>query len=381
MALASWRVQIIKRSDGKSAVAAAAYRSAQTLYEESTGRTHSYVHKKDVISTEILAPAQAPVWVSDPDQLWNRAVGAERQFNGQVAREVRIALPRELTQEQNIALARSFAQYFANQGMVAHVFVHDKGDGNPHSHIMLTMRPLDGDNFSKRKNRDWNKTEIFLEWRKEYERLTNEYLKRYGHKERIDVRSYAEQGIDRIPTIHLGAAAHRMEQRGIQTERGDINRHIAEQNKEIAEISRQIDESQKEAEQLVRMITEEERKRKKELEKQGAEAQKISEPESVNVRHNWLIEYYARAAQAVQETVEALQYRLTEKGMKDLTDQEQKIENIRKMLQQQTPEPDTPDQGTQTEGEKQKQQDDFRRLYESYGERPPDTTPLHTRVE
>src|SRR5512135_51196 len=133
VALASWRVQIIKRSDGKSAVAAAAYRSAQILYDEYTGLTHSYVHKQDVISTEILAPANAPFWVYDPDQLWNRAGGAERQFNGQVAREVRIALPRELTQEQNIDLARSFAQYFANQGMVAHVSVHDRGDGNPHS--------------------------------------------------------------------------------------------------------------------------------------------------------------------------------------------------------------------------------------------------------
>jgi len=155
----------------------------------------------------------------------------------------------ELTQEQNINLVREYVKrHFVEQGMCADICIHDKQDGNPHAHIMLTMRPFEQSGEWGAKSRkeyildskgekimlksgefktrkicavDWNEQTKAEEWRQAWADCANTFLERGNHAERIDHRSYERQGIDLIPTVHLGVAAFQMEKRGIRTERGN----------------------------------------------------------------------------------------------------------------------------------------------------------------
>ena len=151
--------------------------------------------------------------------------------------------------------------------MCADIAVHDKNDGNPHYHIMLTMRPLNEDttwgakskkeyildengekiklkngNYKTRKinTTDWNEQDKAEEWRKAWADITNKYLKENSIQEKVDHRSYQRQGIEQIPTIHMGVSASQMEKKGIATDRGNINREIKHQNKILREIARRI---------------------------------------------------------------------------------------------------------------------------------------------
>jgi ATP-dependent exoDNAse (exonuclease V) alpha subunit len=121
MALASHRITIISRAKGRSSVAAAAYRSGEKITDERTGITYNYTQKPGVVHSEILTPEGTPAWAKERAQLWNAVEQAEKSKNAQLAREVMIALPRELSKEQNIALARAYAQTFVNEGMIADV--------------------------------------------------------------------------------------------------------------------------------------------------------------------------------------------------------------------------------------------------------------------
>lgn len=247
MALASCHVGIVSHRSGRSAIAAAAYRAADKLQNAYDGRTFDYTRKQGVICSGILAPDHAPDWVYDREVVWNRHQTSQLKKNGelrsdaQLAREVMVALPQELTGEQNIELAKEYAKVFVAQGMVVDFSVHDKRDGNPHVHYLLTMRDITGDGFSKKKNGHWDRNEYVIGWRKAYEDITNRHLEMNGFAERICVDSYEKQGIDRIPSVHLGPAAHYMEQMGIETDRGNINRHIQEANREIEGIDTEIE--------------------------------------------------------------------------------------------------------------------------------------------
>jgi ATP-dependent exoDNAse (exonuclease V) alpha subunit len=144
MAIYHYSIKIISRGKGQSAVAAAAYRAGEEITSDYDGLTHDYTHKNGVVHTEILLPGNAPNEYADRAKLWNAVEMAEKNRNAQLAREVEIALPIELTQEQNLDLAREYVlDNFVSAGMCADICIHDKGDGNPHAHIMLTMRPLD----------------------------------------------------------------------------------------------------------------------------------------------------------------------------------------------------------------------------------------------
>lgn len=273
MAIASCSVKIISRGAGRSAVAAAAYRSGEELENEFEGTIYNYGHKKGIVHTEILAPSNAPEWVYDRQKLWNAVELFENRKNARLAREVMIALPKELTQEQRIELVRDYARIFVRMGMIADIAIHDKGDGNPHAHIMLTDRELDGDHFADKKNREWNSRENVEIWREQYASITNKYLERYNHPERIDHRSYERQGIDQTPTIHKGHYAHSQEQQGIRTELGDKNRQIEAENRER--------EWKKQFEKDLALVKEAQRqepyREQRELEKQQAEQRKQQE--------------------------------------------------------------------------------------------------------
>ena len=214
----------------------------------------------------ILLPANAPSEYADRETLWNAVEKSEKQWNAQLARDFIIALPRELPEDQYELLVRDYCQQqFVSQGMIADYAIHDKGNGNPHAHIMLTMRAMDergkwlpkarkiydldengnriklpsGNYKSHKENTvDWNdpgKAEI---WRSAWADLVNEYLERADRPERIDLRSYARQGKEEAPTIHLGPAVAHMEQKGISTEIGNYNRAIKAHNSLMARLKK-----------------------------------------------------------------------------------------------------------------------------------------------
>ena len=249
-------------------MAAAAYRSGEKLVNEWDGMTHDYTRKGGVVHTEIILPAHAPPEFQDRSTLWNAVEQIEKSSTAQLAREIEVALPVELTRAEQLALVRVYIKdNFVDAGMCADFAIHDKGTGNPHAHIMLTIRPiredgkwgakcrkvydLDGqgqripDGKGGWKNHredttDWNRRENAEKWRATWAAYTNKALEATGRPERIDHRSYKRQGVDKIPTVHMGPAASQMERRGIQTEKGNINREIAADNKLLKEIKARI---------------------------------------------------------------------------------------------------------------------------------------------
>ncbi len=274
IACTHFQISIQKRSENKSAVAGAAYQSGSKLFSEYDNRTKNYLRKQyEVIHSEILLPPNTPEKYYDRETLWNSAEKAETQWNSQLARKIIIALPREIPTDQYAELVRSYCyEQFVSKGMCCDFAVHDKGDGNPHTHIMLTMRAIDEngkwlpkcrkvyelDEYGNRIGEhredivDWNKRENAEIWRHAWEEKVNEYLEKNNRLERIDMRSYERQGIDLVPTVHLGPAASEMERRGEETILGTLNRDIVEFNsvrkhlrKALAELKEWIEEIKK----------------------------------------------------------------------------------------------------------------------------------------
>jgi len=234
MAIYHFSAKLIKRSDGRSSVAASAYRSASIARDERTGVIHDYTGKRDVLHSEIFLPKSAKAWASNRSKLWNEVERAERRSDAQTAREFEIALPRELPQEERQKLVLDWVKSeFVDKGYVADVAFH-RGHGidqfeNPHAHVLIPTRSLTPDgSFAKKKDRSLNTTETLEHWRESWEMAANRTLERNGIEERVDRRSLADQGIDREPTVHLGPAVAAMERRGIETDRGDMNRLITE---------------------------------------------------------------------------------------------------------------------------------------------------------
>lgn len=219
MAIYHLHAQVIGRKAGRSAVAAAAYRAGEKLIDERAEKTHDYSRKGGVVHAEILAPGGAPEWVHDRQQLWNAVEAAEKRKDAQLAREIDIALPRELDRAEQISLVREFVQReFVERGMVADIAVHDTDGTNPHAHIMLTMREIGADGFGK-KVRAWNDKKLLEQWRAAWADAANAALERAGVEQRIDHRTLEAQGIEREPQIHLGVASHHAHQRGHDTPR------------------------------------------------------------------------------------------------------------------------------------------------------------------
>ena len=268
MAIYHLSIKIISRGKGKSAVAASAYRSGEKIKNEYDGIVHDFTRKGGIVHTEILLPQNAPQAFLDRGTLWNSVEKIEKSKNSQLAREIEIALPKELNREKQIELVREYVkENFVKVGMCADIALHDKNDGNPHAHILLTMRPLNEDktwgakskkeyildengekvklkngNYKTRKINtvDWNEQDKAEEWRKTWADITNKYLEENSIQEKVDHRSYQRQGIEEIPTIHLGVSASQMEKKGIATDRGNINREIRKQNRLLQEIKLRI---------------------------------------------------------------------------------------------------------------------------------------------
>lgn len=220
MAIYHLRAKVIGRAQGKNAVASAAYRqggysvvamasyrAGSALTDERTGRTWDYTRKGGVEHTEIIAPGDAPAWALDRSELWNRVEAGEKRKDAQLAREIEISLPRELSADQCIDLVRSYVRTeFVHRGMIVDFAIHrpraSDGGEQPHAHIMLTMRSLSGDGFGK-KERSWNGDDLLAHWREAWSAAANAALAEAGQEARIDHRSLKEQGIVREPAPYL----------------------------------------------------------------------------------------------------------------------------------------------------------------------------------
>ena len=261
-------IKIIQRSNHQSAVASAAYQSGERLFSEYDQKQKYYSHKSEIVHTEIMLPPHAPPAYADRNTLWNAAEAIEKQWNSQLARRIVLAIPREIPPEQHADLIRDYCrEFFVSKGMIADFAIHDKGNGNPHAHILLTMRAMDENGKWLPKSRkvydldengerirlpsgswkshkedtvDWNDRKYCEIWRHEWEVIQNRYLEANDRPERVDLRSYARQGLDIIPTVHEGAAVQQMEKRGIQTNIGNLNREIRAANRLMKSIRQLI---------------------------------------------------------------------------------------------------------------------------------------------
>ncbi|NJO93499.1 MAG: MobA/MobL family protein, partial [Hydrococcus sp. RM1_1_31] len=202
--------------------------------------TFDYTRKNGVDATIILAPENAPNWVRSRARLWNEVEKVEKRKDSQLAREIDLAIPVELNNFQKQKLVSEFVlEQFVKLGMVADVAFHHLDSHNPHAHILLTMREIAPFGFGQ-KNRSWNATELLKEQRQSWEIHANRALEQAEHSERIDCRTLEEQGINRIPQIHLGPPVAAMMDKGILTERGEEYLSICVANLEIEALEEQL---------------------------------------------------------------------------------------------------------------------------------------------
>ncbi len=256
MAIFHYSAQLISKGAGRSAVCAAAYRHGATMKVDAEDKTVSYTHKDEVVMTGVELPTDAPDWIksalagaSNPHQqseyVWNVVEAFEKRHDAQFAREVEAALPVELSEKQNIELIKKLAKSFTDKGMIADWAYHGK-EGNPHVHMMLTLRPLVENGFGAKAKRVLNDDGKHIgnvpfaagfkdgkelkERRAEWAEMCNSALQEQGYNSKIDHRSHAERGIDLEPTIHVGQAANGMSERGIASDRIDYTEDLEEKN-------------------------------------------------------------------------------------------------------------------------------------------------------
>ena len=272
---ASTRFSIVRRSKGQSAVEKASYVSRSVLLNEFDGQTYRPKYHEDLVHSEILLPPNAPREYADRAALWNAVELAEKRQDAQLARMLKASLPNEWSYELAEEVVRDYVQRnFVDKGMCADWAIHDsendKGQRNLHIHVLLTMRPLTekgewgakqkkiydldengekipvidkktGQQKVDKRNRkqwkchtadstDWSSQENAKKWRKDLADTINAANERLGIALHWEHRSFKEQGIDKEPTIHIGAVANALERKGIQTERGNINREIIKNN-------------------------------------------------------------------------------------------------------------------------------------------------------
>lgn len=265
-----YSISVVSRGSGQSVMAAASYCLGQKLYSDHDGEW-KYPHSSPqrVRYTEVMLPPNAPAECADRQPLWNAVDEAEKRADAQTARRFVITLPKELTYEQNLSLIRAYCQeQFVSKGMICDLYYHDEHDGNPHVHLLLTMRAMDeqgrwlpktkttyvldenGERIRGKNGRwlrdrqntvDWSKPQNGEIWRHEWEVAQNKALEAAGRPERIDMRSYERQGITNLePQIHLGPEAAALERKGIPTTRGERNREIKRVNAIIVSLQKTI---------------------------------------------------------------------------------------------------------------------------------------------
>lgn len=292
MALYHFSLGHIKRTAGHTAIAAAAYRSGEKLYDAYYGETQDYSRKKGVITSMIYVPDYVPERLQDRQTLWTEVERNENRKDAQLAYSFDIALQNELTMEENIELLDTFVrEEMVPLGMIVDVAIHDPDKGkhgipNPHGHLTSPIRPFlesgewgdkqhqeyvhdeNGDRIRKANgkyktmavsNTGWNDPALLEHWRKRWAELVNAKFEEKGLSCRVDHRSNEKRGIDEIPQVHEGSAVRRMEARGIVTEKGSWNRWVKKTNdaiRRILSVIHEISDWMKEMREEIRRIEE-----------------------------------------------------------------------------------------------------------------------------
>mgnify|MGYP003291572924 FL=1 len=266
MAIYHCSIKIGSRAKGQSAVAASAYRSGKKLTDKETGLISDYTRKSGIVFSEISLCKNAPSEYSNRETLWNVVHSIEKNKNAQLWREFEVALPKELNRGKQIETVRDFVSKLTEQGMCIDWALHDKGDGNPHAHIMATMRSIEPNGKWSPKSRkvydldekgerifqkvdktgrkqyknhkedynNWNAKERVEEWRSAWAECCNVRL---AERERIDHRSFDRQGINQIPTVHEGFIARKLVKDGKSSERVQLNNDIQQKNKKLLQVA------------------------------------------------------------------------------------------------------------------------------------------------
>lgn len=284
-------VKVLSRSAGRSSVQFSAYISGEKLHDERLGQSFNHTSKEEVCYTEMNFADRVPEYIRTPEKFWNEVEQIEKAADSQVCRTWEIALPKELTIEQNISWVQDYVkELMEKDGMPAVQFgIHNK-EGNPHAHIMAPTRDInekgkweakekkqykldergervpilnpDGTQKTDSRNRKqwvretvkvnpWNSKELLKEWRERAATMQNRALELAGKEERVDHRSYEEQGIERIPMIHEGYQARLM---GEQSERVQLNNQIREINREFEQQMTMLQQLQNTWDEFLRSI-------------------------------------------------------------------------------------------------------------------------------
>ena len=234
MAIFHLTIKLVKRAEGRSATAAAAYRSGSRIFDQASGKAFDYSNRHGVEGTEIVLPdsreGESNEWARNREVLWNAAELIEKRKDSRVAREYEVGLPHELTNEQRFALTRAYSQELANRFGVAVDFAihrpHKAGDErNVHAHILTTTRKVEAQGLGIKADPELSETkraknglvpgpDEFVQLRDRWESLCNEALLTHGHEIRIDRRTLKDQGIEREPTTHVGPVVMERIRRG-----------------------------------------------------------------------------------------------------------------------------------------------------------------------
>ncbi|NRP75604.1 ATP-dependent RecD-like DNA helicase [Ensifer psoraleae] len=270
MAVPHFSVSVVARGSGRSAVLSAAYRHCAKMDFEQEARTIDYRAKQGLLHEEFVIPADSPEWLRSmiadrsvagaSEAFWNKVEDFEKRSDAQLAKDVTIALPIELTAEQNIAMVRDFVErHVTAKGMVADWVYHD-APGNPHVHLMTTLRPLSEDGFGAKKipvlGSDGNplrndagkivydlwagSLDDFNAFRDGWFACQNRHLALAGLDIRVDGRSFEKQGIELTPTIHLGVGTKAIERKSATDEQAASLERLELQEEKRAENARRI---------------------------------------------------------------------------------------------------------------------------------------------
>lgn len=275
-------IKIGSRGKGQSAVAAAAYRSGQKLTDEELGAVSDYTRKSGVVYSEVSLCDNAPAEYINREILWNSVQTIEKASNSRLWREFEVALPQELSREEQIDTVRDYVKTLTEQGMCCDWSIHDKHDGNPHAHIMATVRSIkengewaakcrkvydldeNGQKIVQKYDKlghkqykshkedynDWNNKERVEEWREKWAECCN---KRLSEDKRIDHRSYKRQGIDKEPTIHEGYKVRMIAKKSsIALDRMAENWKIKQRNEYMQRIKQELEKVQQELEKIIK---------------------------------------------------------------------------------------------------------------------------------
>ena len=262
-------VKVLSRSKGRSSVQFSAYISGEKMYDERLGESFNHTSKEEVCYTEFSFADRVPEQIRTPDKFWNEVEQIEKTNDAQVCRTWEIALPKELTIEQNISWIQDYVKELIEKDHMPAVqwAIHNK-EGNPHAHIMAPTRDIkdngkwepkevkqykldekgeripilnpDGTQKVDKQNRKqwqretvkvnpWNSKQLLKQWRERAATYQNKALEMAHQEVRVDHRSYKDQGIERIPTIHEGYQARKM---GELSERVQMNNVIRQTNLE-----------------------------------------------------------------------------------------------------------------------------------------------------